>query len=64
MLEVLAQTLEIQGGLQLSQGQADVSLKTSQQAEQIWKRLGKQYNRPLLENNVETVLYGLYKSFT
>lgn len=44
LLEVLAQTLEIQGGLQLSQGQPDVSLKTSQQAEEIWKRLGKQYN--------------------
>jgi CHAT domain-containing protein/Arc/MetJ-type ribon-helix-helix transcriptional regulator len=40
LLEVLAQTLDIQGGLQLSQGQADVSLKTSQQAEQIWKKLG------------------------
>jgi CHAT domain-containing protein/Arc/MetJ-type ribon-helix-helix transcriptional regulator len=44
LLEVLAQTLEIQSGLQLSQGDANVSLKTSQQAEQIWKRLGKQYN--------------------
>ncbi len=37
--EILAQTLEIQGGLLLAQGQADVSLKTSQQAEQIWKHL-------------------------
>ncbi len=44
LLEILAQTLEIQAGLQLSQGQADVSLKTSQISEQIWKRLGKQYN--------------------
>ncbi len=40
LLEVLAQTLEIQGGMLLAQGQADVSLKTSQQAEQIWKHLG------------------------
>ena len=40
LLEVLAQTLEIQSGMLLAQGQADVSLKTSQQAEQIWKHLG------------------------
>ena len=40
LLEVFAQTLEIQGGMLLAQGQADVSLKTSQQAEQIWKHLG------------------------
>ncbi|WP_081402911.1 CHAT domain-containing protein [Scytonema hofmannii] len=40
LLEILAQTLDIQGGLQLSQGQADVSLKTWQQAEKIWKRIG------------------------
>ncbi|MEH1899801.1 MAG: tetratricopeptide repeat protein [Nostoc sp.] len=45
LLEVLAQTLEIQSGLQLSEGQADISLKTSQISEQIWKRLGKQYVR-------------------
>jgi CHAT domain-containing protein len=40
LLEILAQTLDIQGGLQLSRGQADVSLKTWQQSEQIWKRIG------------------------
>ncbi|MUG91203.1 CHAT domain-containing protein [Scytonema sp. UIC 10036] len=40
LLEILAQTLDIQGELQLSRGQADVSLKTWQQAEQIWKRIG------------------------
>ncbi|NMF66124.1 CHAT domain-containing protein [Brasilonema octagenarum] len=51
-LEILAQTLEIQGGLQLSQGQADVSLKTSQQAEQIWKRLGKQYNTGVTRSRI------------
>ncbi|MBD2771812.1 CHAT domain-containing protein [Iningainema tapete] len=38
--EIIAQTLDIHSGLQLAQGQAEVSLKTSQQAEQIWKRLG------------------------
>ncbi|AFY49755.1 hypothetical protein Nos7524_3982 [Nostoc sp. PCC 7524] len=42
LLEVLGNTLDVQSGLQLSQGQADVSLQTSQQAEQIWKRLGNQ----------------------
>ncbi|MDF5729591.1 MAG: CHAT domain-containing protein [Rhizonema sp. PD38] len=40
LLSILAQTLNIQGGLQLAQGQADVSLKTSQMAEQIWRKLG------------------------
>jgi CHAT domain-containing protein len=40
LLEILAQTLNIQGELQLSQGQTDASIKTSQQAEQIWKKLG------------------------
>ncbi|MBH8554225.1 CHAT domain-containing protein [Nostocaceae cyanobacterium CENA357] len=40
LLEILAQTLNIQGELQLTQGQADTSVKTSQQAEQIWKKLG------------------------
>ncbi|ACC85390.1 CHAT domain-containing protein [Nostoc punctiforme] len=38
--EILAQTLNIQGELQLAQGQTDASVKTSQQAEQIWKKLG------------------------
>ncbi|WP_072032463.1 CHAT domain-containing protein [Fischerella sp. PCC 9605] len=38
-LEVLAQTLDIQGGLQLAVGKADVSLETAKQAEQIWKQL-------------------------
>ncbi len=38
--EILAQTLDIQAGLLLGLGQAEVSLKTSQQAEEIWKRLG------------------------
>ncbi|MEA5625887.1 CHAT domain-containing protein [Nostoc sp. UHCC 0251] len=38
-LEILAQTLNIQGELQLSQGQTDASVKTSQEAEQIWKKL-------------------------
>ncbi|MBN4006230.1 CHAT domain-containing protein [Nostoc sp. LPT] len=40
LLEILAQTLNIQGELQLADGQTDVSIKTSQQAEQIWKKLG------------------------
>ncbi|MBR8836490.1 MAG: CHAT domain-containing protein [Stigonema ocellatum SAG 48.90 = DSM 106950] len=40
LLSILAQTLNIQGGLQLAQGQSDASLKTSQQAEQIWQKLG------------------------
>ncbi|GAA6616170.1 CHAT domain-containing protein [Scytonema sp. NUACC26] len=40
LLELLAQTLDIQGELQLSRGQAEGSLKTWQQAEQIWKRIG------------------------
>ncbi|MHC5767071.1 MAG: CHAT domain-containing protein [Nostoc sp.] len=39
LLEILAQTLNIQGELQLSQGQTDASIKTSQEAEQIWKIL-------------------------
>ncbi|NMG21705.1 CHAT domain-containing protein [Brasilonema bromeliae] len=52
LLEVLAQTLEIQAGLQLAQGQADVSLKTSQQAEEIWKRLGKQYNTGVTRSRI------------
>ncbi|MBD2509460.1 CHAT domain-containing protein [Nostoc muscorum FACHB-395] len=52
LLEVLAQTLEIQSGLQLSQGQADISLKTSQQAEQIWKGLGKQYNTGVTRSRI------------
>jgi CHAT domain-containing protein/uncharacterized protein YajQ (UPF0234 family) len=39
-LEILAQTLDIQAGLQLSLGQPEASLTTSQQAEQIWKSLG------------------------
>ncbi len=54
LLEILAQTLEIQGGLQLAQGQADVSLKTSQQAEQIWKRLGKQYNTGVTRSRINS----------
>lgn len=40
LLEILAQTLNIQGELQLAQGQTDASIKTSQEAEQIWKKLG------------------------
>ncbi|MEH1834184.1 MAG: CHAT domain-containing protein [Nostoc sp.] len=40
LLEILAQTLNIQGELQLVQGQTDASFQTSQQAEQIWKKLG------------------------
>jgi CHAT domain-containing protein/Arc/MetJ-type ribon-helix-helix transcriptional regulator len=52
LLEVLAQTLEIQSGLQLSQGQPDVSLKTSQQAEEIWKRLGKQYSAGVTRSRI------------
>ncbi|MFN6480831.1 CHAT domain-containing protein [Nostoc sp. DedQUE07] len=40
LLEILAPTLNIQGELQLSQGQTDASVKTSQEAEQIWKKLG------------------------
>lgn len=52
LLEVLAQTLEIQSGLQLSQGQADVSLKTSQMSEQIWKRLGQQYNAGVTRSRI------------
>ncbi|MDJ0735799.1 MAG: CHAT domain-containing protein [Nostocaceae cyanobacterium] len=39
-LEVLAQTLDIQAGLQLALGKADISVKTAQQAEKIWKQLG------------------------
>ncbi|MDZ8032661.1 CHAT domain-containing protein [Nostoc sp. DedSLP04] len=39
LLEILAQTLNIQGELQLADGQTDASIKTSQQAEQIWKKL-------------------------
>ncbi|BAY22047.1 tetratricopeptide TPR_4 [Calothrix sp. NIES-2100] len=38
--EILAQTLNIQGELQLVRGQTDASVKTSQQAEQIWRKLG------------------------
>ena len=38
--EILAQTLDIKAGLLLTQGKADVSLQISQQAEQIWKKLG------------------------
>lgn len=40
LLEILAQTLNIQGELQLAQGETDASIITSQQAEQIWKKLG------------------------
>ena len=40
LLSILAQTLNIQAGLQLLQGGGDASLKTSQQAEQIWQKLG------------------------
>ncbi|MGF2036844.1 MAG: CHAT domain-containing protein [Nostoc sp. CmiVER01] len=40
LLEILAQTLNTQGELQLADGQTDASIKTSQQAEQIWKKLG------------------------
>ncbi|MEH2422191.1 MAG: CHAT domain-containing protein [Nostoc sp.] len=40
LLEILAQTLNIQGELQLAQGQTDASFQTSQQAEQVWKKLG------------------------
>ncbi|MBD0264199.1 MAG: CHAT domain-containing protein [Tolypothrix sp. Co-bin9] len=40
LLEILAQTLNIQAELQLAQGQTDASVKTSQEAEQIWKKLG------------------------
>ncbi|MGH2415026.1 MAG: tetratricopeptide repeat protein, partial [Brasilonema sp.] len=54
LLEILAQTLEIQGGLQLAQGQADVSLKTSQISEQIWKRLGKQYNTGVTRSRINS----------
>ncbi len=39
-LEVLAQTLDIQAGLQLALGQADISVETAQQAEKIWQQLG------------------------
>ncbi|MDJ0616408.1 MAG: CHAT domain-containing protein [Calothrix sp. MO_192.B10] len=39
-LEVLAQTLDIQAGLQLALGKADISVETAQQAEGIWKQLG------------------------
>ncbi|WP_339376072.1 CHAT domain-containing protein [Calothrix sp. NIES-2098] len=39
-LAILAQTLEIQAGLQLSVGQPEVSLTTSQQAEKLWQQLG------------------------
>ncbi|MEH2026702.1 MAG: tetratricopeptide repeat protein [Nostoc sp.] len=52
LLEVLAQTLDIQSGLQLSQGQADISLKTSQISEQFWKRLGKQYNAGVTRSRI------------
>ncbi|WP_414584545.1 CHAT domain-containing protein [Scytonema sp. PCC 10023] len=54
LLEVLAQTLEIQSGLQLSQGQPDVSFKTSQQAEEIWKRLGKQYSAGVTRSRINS----------
>ncbi|MEH2256168.1 CHAT domain-containing protein [Nostoc sp.] len=40
LLEILAQTLNIQGELQLALGQTNASIKTSQQVEQIWKKLG------------------------
>ncbi len=39
-LEILAPTLDIQAGLQLSLGQPEASLTTSQQALQIWHQLG------------------------
>lgn len=39
LLEILAPTLNIQGELQLAQGQTDASVKTSQEAEEIWKKL-------------------------
>lgn len=38
-LEVLAQTLDIQTGLQLARGQADISVETAQKAEEIWQQL-------------------------
>lgn len=38
-LEILGQTLDIQAGLLLKQGKPKISLKASQQAEQIWKKL-------------------------
>ncbi|MBW4593715.1 MAG: CHAT domain-containing protein [Brasilonema angustatum HA4187-MV1] len=63
LLEVLAQTLEIQSGLQLSQGQADVSLKISQQAEQIWKRLGKQYNTRVTRSRINSAQALLVSGF-
>ncbi|MBP5977472.1 CHAT domain-containing protein [Brasilonema sp. CT11] len=63
LLEVLAQTLEIQSGLQLSQGQADVSLKTSQQAEEIWKRLGKQYNTRVTRSRINSAQALLVSGF-
>ncbi|OUL29763.1 hypothetical protein BV378_05080 [Nostoc sp. RF31YmG] len=40
LLEVLAQTFDIQAGLQLSVGQPEVSLITSQRAEKFWQQLG------------------------
>lgn len=39
LLEILAQTLDIQAGLLLTKGKPDVSVQISQQAEQIWKKL-------------------------
>ncbi len=38
--EIIAQTLDIKAGLLLTKGKPDVSLQISQQAEQIWKKLG------------------------
>ncbi|WP_242046697.1 tetratricopeptide repeat protein [Cylindrospermum sp. FACHB-282] len=40
MLEVLAQTLDIQAGLQLELGRTEISLATSQQVEKFWQQLG------------------------
>lgn len=39
LLEILAQTLDIQAGLLLTKGKPDLSVQISQQAEQIWKKL-------------------------
>ncbi len=39
-LEILSQTLDIQGGLLLAMGKPEVSLEVLQQAEKIWRQLG------------------------
>ncbi|MFN6540460.1 MAG: CHAT domain-containing protein [Nostoc sp. EkiNYC01] len=61
--EILAQTLNIQGELQLTQGQTDASFQTSQQAEQIWQKLGDNtgVRRSLIDQAQALRVSGFYR---